>query len=537
MVRIYEEGAGDLVPSRGYGRVGRANRPRSRVSPYSWLPYIKRYAPELKSSLGISYGKLSVPRGPFIKNFGDKLAQDTGLNSLSTIGSAGQRLYNWEKSALSRGLNWVAKRFKKGKRGQGLSIEDLDDSMPTRIDFGGIKHGGNGGARPPYSGSKRSYNTTGHGGGKFRGRKIRKINKAAYRGVQLSREVQQTFSPATCGYVGHNSHPLEDMVRSIGLALVRFVAKKWHQDFNNFESFVNGDTSAADSSLKITMTYRDSREGILKSHNFTQTNKSWYQVGDQFMHQLIQLMTLADSDYWEMHQVIFSNSSGTVGNAQNLMKFDCSGLKFKISGWSIMKIQNRTVSTSGDTLASEQMHDVANNPLSGKLYKGFGQQHPFVFNNDYGTNTNMFTYDNTGSFNFSADNTTLPDPMQKVLKRPPSHKAFKGLKSHIPVKLNPGEIKHSVVRATYTHGFNTWIKKLFNVLKASTDLAAVTPAMCTIGNSAVIGLQHTLIDSADPTISVSYQIDSIVSCICSYRSLPVSAPVFDREIETKVLLP
>jgi len=149
----------------------------------------------------------------------------------------------------------------------------------------------------------------------------------------------------------------------------------------------------------------------------------------------------------------------------------------------------------------------------------------------------MFTYDNTGSFNFSADNTTLPDPMQKVLKRPPSHKAFKGLKSHIPVKLNPGEIKHSVVRATYTHGFNTWIKKLFNVLKASTDLAAVTPAMCTIGNSAVIGLQHTLIDSADPTISVSYQIDSIVSCICSYRSLPVSAPVFDRAIETKVLLP
>lgn len=543
MVRIEEESSA-LVPSNGYGRVGRRrnNRRNYRFSPYDAYSYLKRYAPEVSSAIGLSQGRFAVPGGPFIKNFGNKLAEDLGVNSLSKVGEYGQKLFDWEKSLASRGLNWVAKKFKRNPRGQGLSIEDLDDSMPTRIDFGGIKHGGGGGARTTggrlrYSGIKRTYHTSGYGGGRFRSRKIRKINKAAYRGVQLSRETTNTFTDTTCGYIGHNSHPLEDVLRSIGLAIVRLVAKKWGQDFNNFESFINGDTSSADDSTKVTLIYRDSLQGILKSHNFTFSNKSWYQMGDQIMHQVLQLIVAADPDYWEGHQLIFANSSGTTGNAHNLIKFDLSGLKIKIAGFSMMKIQNRTVSTAADTLANEQSNDIANNPLSGKLYSGFGQQHPYVFNNDYTTSTDCFSYDKTGTFTMSAVDSTLPDPMQRVLKRPPSHKAFKGLKSHISIKLAPGEIKNSVVKASYTHGFNTWVKKLFNVMKASANLSSVTNAMCTVGKSNVVGLQHMLIDSQDPSLSVAYQIDSIVSAIAYYKSKPVAAPVFDRAIETVVLLP
>jgi len=537
MVRIYEEGAGDLVPSTGYGRVGRANRPRSRVSPYSWLPYIKRYAPELRSVLGAARGQLSIPRGPFIKNFGDKLAQDTGINSLSTIGSAGQRLYNWEKSALSRGANWVAKRFKKGKRGQGLSISDLDDSMPTRIDFGGIKHGGGGGVRrPPVSGRKRSYNTTGHGGGRFSGKKRRKVATAAFRGVQLSREHTEEFGDASAIYVGHNSHPMEDVLRSIGLSIARLVAKKWNQDFNNFESFINGDTSSADSSIKITITYRATVGGVIQSHSFTLSNKSWYQLGDQLMHQLIQLIEIANPTYWQGEQIIFANNSGATGNAHNLLKMDFSALLIKINGFSCMKVQNRTVSTSGDTEANEDMHNIANNPLTGKLYEGNGQIFEYKFNNDYTTATDIFKFNNTGYLEIGAVNSTLTDPMQKVLKRPPSYKFLKGMKNQMSIKVNPGEIKTSVVRESYTHTLNGWIKKLFNVIRASSHLSAVTPAMCGIGKAHVLGLSHMLYDANDPSISVYLQVDSTVSAICTHKKKAIAAPVFDRGIETVVLI-
>jgi len=535
MVRIYEEGAGQLVP-RGYGPVGRARRPSNRVSPYNWLPYIRRYADEMRSVGMAQRGQLSIPRGPFIKNFGDKLAQDTGINSLSSIGNAGQRLYNWEKSALSRGLNWVAKRFKKGKRGQGLSIEDLDGPPrpPSRINFGGPK--GPGLARPPKAGMKRVYNTTGHGGGRFSGKKRRKIASAAFRGVQLSREHTEEFSDAAAVYVGHNSHPLEDVLRSIGLSIARLVAKKWNQDFNNFESFINGDTSSADSSIKVTITYRATLGGVIQSHSFVQSNKSWYQLGDQLMHQIIQLIEIASPTYWQGEQIIFANDSGATGNAHNLLKMDFSALLIKINGFSCLKLQNRTVSTAADTEANEDMHNIANNPLTGKLYEGNGQVFEYKFNNDYTTATDIFKFNNTGYLEIGAVNSTLTDPMQKVLKRPPSYKFLKGMKNQMSIKVNPGEIKTSVVRESYTHTLNGWIKKLFNVIRASSHLGAVTPAMCGIGKAHVIGLSHMLYDANDPSISVYVQVDSTVSAICTHKKKAIAAPVFDRGIETVVLI-
>jgi len=386
--------------------------------------------------------------------------------------------------------------------------------------------------------SKRSYNTFGNGGGKFSGKKRRKIATAAYRGVQLSREHQELFSDAAACYVGHNSHPMEDTLRSIGLAIARLVAKKWGQDFNNFESFINGDTSAADDSTKVTITYRDSLGGVLQSHNFVLTNKSWYQFGDQLMHQIIQLIELESPSptYWHGEQIIVANSSGTTGNAHNLIKMDFSELKIKINGFSCMKVQNRTVSTSGDAETNEQHSDIANNPLTGKMYEGHGQVHDYKFNNDYGTTTDIFRYNVTGYLEIGAINATLTDPMQKVLKRPPSYKFLKGLTSQTSIRLNPGEIKTSVVRATYTYTLNGWIRKLLNVIRASEHLGAVTPAMCHIGKSHILGLSHMLFDASDPSISLAVQVDSTVSAIATHKKKAIAAPVFDRAIETVALI-
>lgn len=128
-------------------------------------------------------------------------------------------------------------------------------------------------------------------------------------------------------------------------------------------------------------------------------------------------------------------------------------VKFKFNTASILKIQNRTINSTGNNEAD----DVDNVPIQGMFY-------------DYKTNGTQFNDYTTGAgtsvLTTSADTGLLPNVAvtttgTSMYKELPILKQFLGCRKAGKAHLDPGEIKTSVLTDAFTYSFPVLMKILF----------------------------------------------------------------------------
>lgn len=396
---------------------------------------------------------------------------------------------------------------------------------------------------------KYSLRTTGSYGGKFSGRKYRKISSASFKGCVLTYESNGTVSDSSCAYIGHNSHPLYLTLRAIGWSIARLLAKKWGIDFTNFNHDINGPDATAASDIRMVITKRTTFNGICNDSTVTLSNMTWAQLGDQIAHHLLAECSSSDIFYeivrLKFAQKVQSISAGagsevhTIPEPKPPIILHGSHLKISVSGWSKLKLQNQTVSASGDAVATEQVDDITNNPLTGKKYFGKGQYHLMKFIDDYDTSAPALYYaSDYGLLTLAPETaTSLEGTALKVLRKPQNYKVFGNCFANCGVKLGPGEIKSSVVKKSYSMSLNKWIKFLFPVFRSSANIFSAPTGhhMCQIGSNSFFAFEHMVNTGSEPSVDIGYQLDNRVKAVAYHKRKLVCCADFQTGIATVTL--
>jgi len=375
----------------------------------------------------------------------------------------------------------------------------------------------------------KRFRTFGNYGGRFTGRVKKKAANAAFEGAILKTEYSSTTSDANAVYVGHSSAPLYQVLRAIGWSIARLVAKFWHQDFTHFFTTINGPAATSVCDLTVTYTYRTSIGGICIDQVSSTTGISYAALGDNLVNFLCATIT-SSTTYFELVRIRFSNTSAaSTDNSLQTVVLYGDNLKILVSGYSKMKLQNNTVSTSGDAATNEQSTDIANNSLVGKQYFGFGHHHSMKYNDDYAVSVPaMYYHSNQGYLVYTPTTaTSITDGMKNVLTKVPNHKAFNGLKGYRNIKLAPGEIQSSVVKWSKKATINQWIKMLMPAFQTASTMTTVRDGMdplTNFGKTSIVGLEHMLHSGTEPDVNVSFQIDTTVTGIAKHKKKMFCSP-------------
>lgn len=535
MVTVTENGR--VLHPRGYGRVQPYRRRRlgggvvAKLNPLYWL---NRGAQDgqkaahwlLKKQQGKNFSNdawNSASRG-----MGQLMSGDfSGFASTAYNSPRGQRIRSWFNNSLSN--------HSRRLRGSKMDISELEEgpgpvSRPSsRMDISSrsqIKMGG-----------KRTY-TSGNHGGRFGGKRMRKLSKSLYRGVMFKSEGSNNVSDTNCVYAGVNSHPLIKTLQAFGQSITRLLAKKWHQDPHSMSELVNSTSSVAGTcSIRCTITFRRLQTEALQDIQFTTGGITWADLGDNIVHHLMDIIATS-TVYFEVVRLKFANIDATAVESLQTVVFHCKDLYISIYGKGIMKVQNLTVGASGEAEVDAQADDIANNPIRGKVYTGIGQSHRFHLNNDITGITNLTTifYGTDGAAYTGASDANLNSDVQNMLAKPPHHKAISGFQYSQYVRLAPGEIKNLVVQKTYSMSFNQWLRRLMPVFRSGTAVQNVVVPQCIrFGQSKVVGLEHELKLSGEADIKIGFQYDHTVTGIATYKHRVCIAPVLNPSVATKIV--
>jgi len=385
-------------------------------------------------------------------------------------------------------------------------------------------------------GKRKRYTARGRASGTFNSRPKSSLSSALRDGVVVKAEKQGTASDSKCLYIGHNSHPVYDTMRTISYAIVRLVCKLWHRDVTDI-------LMVLDTPLQFEIAYQDVYNGIVNvDSNAVATGSTIKDIGDALMNRLIALITSSVNNFF-VREIRFGTldlDTGALNAYWSLSKivFFGNDLKITVNGNSTLKLQNITVSSTGDSVANEQADDIASNPLRGKRYFGKGYQHRFRFNQDTTTSSPIMCYNGPNGFlanAYTAFGTGFDADFRRSMQKPPPFRAFTNMKGSAYVGISPGEIKSSVVKDSYTMNINGWIYKLFECFKSFSTIgtpgtdAPIQPR-CDLGKNSLIALEHVVDIGSEPDVTVAYELTTTTSAVARHRHQTYCNPYNDSSV-------
>lgn len=209
--------------------------------------------------------------------------------------------------------------------------------------------------------------------------------------------------------------------------------------------------------------------------------------------------------------ILYFNEDATSAIQNQVSEINFEEAEITLHGSSQMKVQNRTKSATGS--ADEQ--DVSNNPLQGRLYYFKGVPRP---------KNNILT--SAGGGQMAAFSVIPVDVGVKTLvgatdfgstdfKEPQPPTAFYNCTKSSFVRLEPGDIKQYDVQYTCTHALSHLVKMLriqygVNTSEFSTNY--------TIFPCQMIGLEDVINVNLLENISIAYEIERVLACVCSTKA-------------------
>lgn len=365
---------------------------------------------------------------------------------------------------------------------------------------------------------RRNYYTQGRMGKKFkRGRKF-KPNKFLKSGDVQKLEVGFTQSDTECVYVGHVTHPVTPVWNGMWMAFARKIAQAIHSDYTNINTQIN----AGGTIYRWNFNYQLAADGplITLPEVTIAASDTWKTLAQEIGDQLLTVI-VPGTNYFALHTFYLWEQGTGVRFNQKTWKF--KNMTCQIVGNSNLQVQNRTQAPgAGD---ESNMLDVANNPLRGKVYHGYGAQHKYKFNNDAIGTIPIMGYNNvTGQLALGSDNANFTLGMQKVLRKPPVPSAFTNIRTAKYTTIKPGEIRRSSLTHSLKKSYNEWIRMLLPYLQETTvDFFEI--ANSTFGKNSFMALEKTC-DSGDEgkDVTVGCELVVTMSTVCHYKQNMVLIP-------------
>lgn len=362
---------------------------------------------------------------------------------------------------------------------------------------------------------RRKYVTTGRLGKRFRKSRTTALNKFLKHGTVTKLESRIVVTDPECIYVGHYSLPPDVVTQTAWRAIARSVFAIDGQ----FLSDVN--QQSEEGPIQVYVYYRDEFNGTLKSTTVVATGDrpTVSSLGDAIGAALLQGMGATDR-YYEVVDLIFKTNAG----ANQMLKVSGNAIVLTVVGNSSLSIQNRTQAGTAVT-PDNNILDITNNPLRGKSYDGWGNIHPYRFNNDTSVNgtKSMYYGPVNGLLYVGATDAELTSEMSESIKKPPPRGAFGGVKATSYVKIAPGEIRRSHVKTKLTMNVNQFIRLYMDYYRGQSSWVAApnTNMLINRGSARFFGLEKVLETSisTEAVISVGAEVNTAVSCHARiYRS-------------------
>lgn len=345
---------------------------------------------------------------------------------------------------------------------------------------------------------RRYGTTTGKHAGFYRGyrrmgRTARRRYRQAIGGVQSTREVAVTVSDDRCVYIGHHSMPTLEIAKQVVYAMFKSLMNHAGIHFSSFDESRLG--SIPDNSI-IGIEYRLTPTAALAAASFTVTVgavQTFREVADGFWLVFYNNFIIgANMTQWTNFYKFYFNTG-----AQNADQLMLQNAQIDILTKSALKMQNRSINTVDD----DESGDVNNVPLIGRSYQFKGN---LMTPNDSNASNSITgamlpTNDVTGFIQYGAGSTN-------VLAEPPPPYYFTGSPKSLKIRLQPGQIKTSVVSEKKVMNFNVF----WRAINAAYRGGITGNPYTTLGKSRLFALERTIArmtGEVQPGIVVATELD------------------------------
>lgn len=359
----------------------------------------------------------------------------------------------------------------------------------------------------------RRYVTRGYGGHRF-AKKHRRPKKDPYRekGFVHTAEVHGTISDPDCIYVGHSAFSGYQILEVVCQTLLKklfsktnFICKDIKQQL---PSFSDGNVSNM-WRLRLVRVNRDTGAFDNGTDYVTGPNYSIYDlVGDKaagiapvWPYFVTQMQAYMTSEYsnptLNILEPVRLELYREEGNASIFYQpeawLDFTFEQIHIFGHSELKVQNRTLAADN----SNDSNDISNNPIIGYEYN-FTSGSPRC--KDLNASVLSSVVEPAGVI------TARAAAISSDFKEPPSPKVWWNCSSFAKVKLDPGQIKKSVVH----HRAKMPLLKFLKVCNFS--LGTNNKQFSLFGKSAMLALEDMINVNATNPIAIAYEIDRKFGC-------------------------
>ena len=340
-------------------------------------------------------------------------------------------------------------------------------------------------------------------------------------GITLTTEHGGQISDKYSVYLMHNSVPLGTLSYQIGCCLAkRLVEKYFNTDIVNMEQSINAFTTgnlSCDIEYFYTPSWTTMETQLVTNAVSALSVKDFgYDIADK-------LRTLLSNNPRAVLWKIRLYQKNTPGVNENLTTINLRSIQFDLYVKSSLKFQNRSASTLGT-----ESDEVDNIPLYGKSYdckgSGFYVSDRVRVAASPNNNYNQFI---TQQINGLMVTHGQSEPTGSI-KEPPQPNYFQNCSKYSKVKVEPGEIKTSVL-----------------VFKRRIFLSTLQTALCNIGNSdnavihrfgnsrliALEKIMETHSGFDDPTVSiqVGYELNNYFNINIMENNRPITAQMFIKQ--------
>jgi hypothetical protein len=321
-------------------------------------------------------------------------------------------------------------------------------------------------------------------------------------------------------YIAHHTLPPFAVGSTVCLAMLKklFTDAKFHIK-NDEELLLNG--AYYDGIVRLD--YKTKDGNALQSQDFTVTAASTTleSLANAVMLWFQGLFSSGHS--YQMLILRFYMQYGTLTNALDLKsEMDLTNAYVDIFGKSIMKVQNRTVNSTGN----DQADDVDNVPLQGRIYEYKSNGTVYRdFNRPTAADVSMITTHNSvgclpgpGAYSLPSETDT------QFYKELPDRTQFVGCYKMAPTSLDPGYIKTSQI----VDKINMSFTKLFPLIWGQSQSNANGTSQFWLGHSQLMGFEKKINAVAMTTenqFNVAYEKQGEVGVIFKVKKSIQTAPV------------
>jgi len=285
--------------------------------------------------------------------------------------------------------------------------------------------------------------------------KINAVDKHLASGSVYRAEIGYVWTDAVnqVSWVAHSTAPANQVARAAFASLVKKLYKMQSVTIRSHDSLILEGSSYDN---QIVIDYKDRDGGAILQHSISipRATATLNTISNDFLTWAnnFRSATSGVPDQYLKIQ-LYDGFNSVVVTKFVVASLQLSQCRFKFNALSLLKIQNRTINSTGNNEAD----DVDNVPVDGRFFDYKTNGTTF---NDYttvGATSVLTTNADTGVLPISAPTTTGTTMYKEI----PNYKQFSGCRKAGNAHLDPGEIKTSTLIDSFSYTFPKMMKILF----------------------------------------------------------------------------